>query len=121
MNSKTITYFKIAVVEISLWLIFVLQGANLDNVYFLFYLPLLFTACFIFVSPISREKLFNKYVGINLHSYINNIRIQKVLEMKSNPKNSQSLISIALDCGFNSQASFYRALQQYRQNYPSNM
>lgn len=65
--------------------------------------------------------LFNKYVGINLHSYINNIRIQKVLEMKSNPKNSQSLISIALDCGFNSQASFYRALQQYRQNYPSNM
>ena len=78
MNSKTITYFKIAVVEISLWLIFVLQGANLDNVYFLFYLPLLFTACFIFVSPISREKLFNKYVGYFFSFLLSSVTLWKI-------------------------------------------
>lgn len=64
--------------------------------------------------------LFNKFVGTSLHAYINNIRIQKVLEITSDPNNSQSVITTALNCGFNSQASFYRALQQYRQNNPLN-
>lgn len=65
-------------------------------------------------APPYFSSIFNKYIGMHLHTYINNYRIKKVMELLSDHQ-PHNIISTALNCGFNSQASFYRALQKYKQ------
>ena len=63
-------------------------------------------------SPKYFSELFNKNVGCNLHTYVNNVRIDNALLQLNNPDNKDSITTIAFNHGFNSLATFYRALQK---------
>jgi len=65
-------------------------------------------------SPKYFSELFNKNVGCNLTTYVNNVRIDKALLQLNDPNNQESITSIAFTHGFNSLATFYRALQRKR-------
>ena len=65
-------------------------------------------------SPKYFSELFNKNVGCNLTTYINNVRIDKALLQLNDPNNKESITSVAFAHGFNSLATFYRALQRKR-------
>lgn len=78
MNSRRITNFKVVLAAIGLWLIFTLQGTNVDNVYFLFYLPLLFVAYIVLKSPLSNEKLLNKYVSYVFAFLLSAVTVWKI-------------------------------------------
>lgn len=66
-------------------------------------------------SPQHFSELFNTRVGCNLKAYINNVRIEKALALMADKNESRSITQIAFDCGFNSLATFYRALKTKRQ------
>lgn len=56
--------------------------------------------------------LFNDFTGMSLREYVNRRRIAEVLRLKA--KNPEiSLFSLALDCGYVSEKTFYRALAKY--------
>lgn len=61
-------------------------------------------------------RIFNNYLGENFRSYLNNLRINKFLQAKREIGKRETVIQIALDCGFNSEATFYRAYKHYREN-----
>ena len=66
-------------------------------------------------APRSLGHLFNKYVQMDIRNFINSVRVEKVLEMKEYPENSnKTILDLAGECGFNSASSFYRA---YKKNY----
>ena len=66
-------------------------------------------------APRSLGHLFNKYVRMDIRNFINSVRLEKVLEMKAYPENSnKTILELATECGFNSASSFYRA---YKKNY----
>lgn len=67
-------------------------------------------------SPKYFSEIFNKNVGCNLTTYINNIRIENAIKQMEDPNNKKPLTSIAFDHGFNSLATFYRALQKKKGN-----
>ncbi|MBQ2701524.1 MAG: helix-turn-helix transcriptional regulator [Clostridia bacterium] len=59
------------------------------------------------------SNLFNSYIGVNLNTYINWVRVRAVLqEAKESP--SSSLLQIAFNNGFSSEATFYRALKNFQ-------
>ena len=65
-------------------------------------------------TPLTISHLFGKYVKIDLRNFVNNIRVQNVIAMRSRPENKKkSIIDIAYQCGFNSVASFYRAYKKF--------
>lgn len=56
--------------------------------------------------------LFNDFTGMSLREYVNRRRIAEVLRLKAkNP--AASLFALALDCGYVSEKTFYRALAKY--------
>lgn len=63
-------------------------------------------------SPQHFSEIFNKHVGCNFNTYINNVRIENALLELNTPNNKKSHTEIAFDCGFNSLATFYRALNK---------
>ena len=63
-------------------------------------------------SPQHFSEIFNKHVGYNFNTYINNIRIKHALLKLNDPNNKKSHTEIAFECGFNSLATFYRALNK---------
>lgn len=55
----------------------------------------------------------NAEFGINFRSWVNSYRVEEVKKRLGNPKYEHlSLTGIAFDCGFNSEASFYRIFRQ---------
>ncbi len=66
-------------------------------------------------APRSIGHMFGKYVKMDIRNFINSVRVEKVLEMNADPANNgKNILDLALDCGFKSASSFYRA---YRKNY----
>ena len=63
-------------------------------------------------SPKYFSEFFNKNVGCNLNTYINNVRIDNALLQINDPNNKESITQIAFNHGFNSLATFYRALNR---------
>lgn len=57
--------------------------------------------------------LFNDFTGMSLREYVNRWRIGEVLRVKAR-QGDRSLFSIALDCGFTSEKTFYRAYAKYK-------
>ncbi|MBQ4269531.1 MAG: helix-turn-helix transcriptional regulator, partial [Clostridia bacterium] len=54
------------------------------------------------------SKLFNKLIGMSFSDYVNLVRVQQFVKKFS--KNKQNTImTLASQCGFKSQSSFYRA------------
>ena len=55
------------------------------------------------------SKQFNNVMGISFKSYVNKLRIKRFKELERNEKGNRQDLAIA--CGFNSVATFYRALK----------
>lgn len=68
-------------------------------------------------SPLSLSHLFSRYLKMDIRNFINNIRIQNFLELRAQPSNKdKSIIELAMQCGFQSSATFYRAYKKYSEN-----
>lgn len=66
-----------------------------------------------YVSPKALSKKIKKRVNIDLRVFVNDIRVQRAMEMWDNPKNyGKSIHEIAAQCGFSSMATFYRSYER---------
>lgn len=64
--------------------------------------------------------LFKKETGQTFKEYLNNFRILQFCEMKENEK-EKNIIDLALSCGFESAATFYRVFRKKYGTNPKNM
>lgn len=58
--------------------------------------------------------LFNKYTGMRFSDYLNRLRIRETVKRMEN--SSVGITSVALDCGFNSLNTYYRAKRKFLTN-----
>jgi len=64
-------------------------------------------------NPSLLSRAINKGFGMNFNDFVNYYRVQAVVEkLKLGEQQSQTLLSIAYDCGFNSKATFNRAFKK---------
>ncbi|QQL51203.1 helix-turn-helix domain-containing protein [Mucilaginibacter ginkgonis] len=56
--------------------------------------------------------VINKSLGVNFRNMVNQYRIKEFKERSINPPMHLSLFGIALECGFNSEPSFFRIFKQ---------
>jgi AraC-like DNA-binding protein len=64
--------------------------------------------------------LLNAHMGVNFFTYINNYRLQKVLDELADPKKAHlKILAIAFDCGFNSKSTFNNLFKKHTGNTPS--
>ena len=60
------------------------------------------------------SSLFNGYTGMHFRDYINRARVELAISMLAEKeKNSETVLSIAGKCGFDSPNTFYRAMKKY--------
>lgn len=68
-------------------------------------------------DPQSLSHLFTQYIKTDIRNFINDIRIQNFIAIRSLPENDDKPVTeLALQCGFNSTATFYRAYKKFMQN-----
>jgi YesN/AraC family two-component response regulator len=66
-----------------------------------------------FVSPKALSKKIKKRVNVDLRVFVNDVRVQRAVEMCDDPKNyGKSIHEIAAQCGFSSMATFYRSYER---------
>ena len=58
--------------------------------------------------------MFNDAIGMHLKDYINRLRMQKAITRLENAESKETVLKIALECGFNSVNTFYRALRRFK-------
>ncbi len=64
-------------------------------------------------NPSIISKTINQGFQLNFNDFINNYRIEAIKEkLKAGEQKTQTLLSIAFDCGFNSKATFNRAFKK---------
>ena len=65
------------------------------------------------------SKVVNQQFNLNFNDYINQYRVNAVIERIANPKfKNQTLLAIAFDAGFNSKATFNRAFKKFTNKNP---
>lgn len=70
-----------------------------------------------YVSPKALGMKLRKKLNVDLRMFVNDIRVQKVVQMRENPQyKGRPLADIASMCGFNDMRTFYRS---YERNYGS--
>lgn len=63
--------------------------------------------------------VINQGFGKNFNDFINEYRVQSFQEAVKDEKNKNlTLVAIAYDCGFNSKATFHRAIKKFTGNVP---
>ena len=68
-----------------------------------------------YISPTVLSKKLRKYSGVDLRVFVNDLRVQKVLEILSEPgQKNRSVFDVAMSCGFKSMSTFYRC---YKRNF----
>ncbi len=66
-----------------------------------------------YISPKALSKKISKRLNVDLRVFINDIRVQKAVEMIDDPANQgKSLSDIATKCGFNNMGTFYRSYER---------
>ncbi len=61
------------------------------------------------VHPNYLSQIINDKTGGNFYAFINNLRIEKFMQLLQDPRNRKiKIISLAYDCGFNSKSSFHK-------------
>lgn len=61
------------------------------------------------VSPSVLSKKIRKRLGVDLRVFVNDIRVQKVVQMMNDPKHhDKNTYDLAMMCGFSSMSTFYR-------------
>ncbi|MBO0930110.1 helix-turn-helix domain-containing protein [Fibrella aquatilis] len=65
-------------------------------------------------NPVALSQVINAGVGKNFNDFVNSYRVEAFKAAVSSPVNRHlSLLGIALDCGFNSKATFNRAFKKF--------
>ena len=65
------------------------------------------------------SKAINQSYKMNFNDYINSYRVKAFIERyQNNSDQSKTLLDLALDCGFNSKATFNRAFKKYTMQSP---
>lgn len=68
-----------------------------------------------YLSPKALSKRIKNHLNVDLRVFINDVRVQRVVQMMDDPKNQGLSISqLAAQCGFTSMTTFYRS---YKRNY----
>lgn len=63
-----------------------------------------------FISPKALSKKIRKRLNVDLRVFVNDIRVQRAVQMIDDPKNKgKTLNDIAMECGFNNMGTFYRS------------
>lgn len=66
-----------------------------------------------FISPKALSKKIRRRLDVDLRLFINDIRVQKAVQMRDDPKNKhKSLHEIAMLCGFSNMGTFYRSYER---------
>ncbi|TDQ57384.1 AraC family transcriptional regulator [Mesocricetibacter intestinalis] len=68
------------------------------------------------VSRAQLMRLFSQQIGISPHGFVNHIRLQKAARLLRHSQ--QSILAIALNCGFQSETNFGKAFKKYYQLTP---
>ena len=69
------------------------------------------------LSPTALSKKLGKHLGVDLRVFVNDVRVQKAMQMMEYPAYQVKAINeIAFLCGFSSMTTFYRS---YRRNFGS--
>lgn len=72
------------------------------------------------VSPHKLSQVINQSFNQNFYNFVNMHRVKEVQKRLTDPENNKkSIIGIAFDTGFNSNASFYRIFKKYTGQTPS--
>lgn len=66
------------------------------------------------------SQIFNKYMGESFRKYLNRKRIEKFQQLFSLKKDETTIAEISKECGFDCQATFYRAYRQIYGKTPKN-
>lgn len=70
-------------------------------------------------TPVLLSQVVNTGVGKNFNDFVNEYRVEEFKQQAQNPTNAHlSLLGIALDCGFNSKATFNRAFRKFTGTSP---
>lgn len=70
-----------------------------------------------YISPKALSKKIKNRLNVDLRVFINDVRVQRVVQMMDDPKNrGMSISQLAAQCGFTSMTTFYRS---YRRNFQS--
>ncbi len=80
-------------------------------------LPKMALALEIPVAHLSR--VINEHFGLNFFEFINNYRVEEAKRRMTGPGAGDKLITVALDCGFNSLATFNRVFKELAGRTPS--
>lgn len=59
------------------------------------------------------SKIINFYLGENFRTYLNNLRLSKFLQLREQVGKEETVVKLAMDVGFNSEATFYRVYRNY--------
>jgi AraC-like DNA-binding protein len=71
-------------------------------------------------NPKGVSKIIKAETGLGFPDYINSLRVQKAEKLLLNPNYSHyTIISIGLECGFNSKSTFYRSFSKYKNCTPT--
>jgi AraC-like DNA-binding protein len=71
-------------------------------------------------NPSFISKVINDGFGKNFNDFINGYRVQALLEkLRAGEHKTQTMLSLAMDCGFNSKATFNRAFKKHTGLSPS--
>lgn len=71
-------------------------------------------------SPGSISHFFSRHIRIDFRTFLSNIRMQKVWELRDNHDYAdRSIAELATLCGFNSVSSYYRACRRHESNKQS--
>lgn len=71
------------------------------------------------LPPHQISKLINNYGGVNFFDFVNQYRVEEVKKkIRQQAHVEQTLLALALDCGFNSKASFNRAFKKWAGQTP---
>lgn len=72
------------------------------------------------MSTSQLSKIINTYSGFNFSDYINSLRIQQAKKFLNDDSYSKyTIVSIGLECGFNSKSTFYASFKKFTDLTPS--
>ena len=74
------------------------------------------------IKPYLISRSVSEVFGVRFNDYINKYRVEEVQELLKNEENSKyTLLSLALEAGFNSKSSFNRAIKKHLGVLPSDL
>lgn len=71
------------------------------------------------ISPTQISRFVNDGLGQNFTETVNRIRVQAVQERLRDPAETRDILTLALDAGFNSKASFNRCFRAFTETTPT--